>query len=110
MVVVNLLTSKGCVVEICTLCNRPLGTVRLEDHHLVPKTFGGKVTIALHAICHRSIHATLTERELLNYYHTVDRLLEHEQIQKFVNWVSKKPLDFYVSHAETAQRKGKRSR
>lgn len=80
----------------CPLCNRELGTVRVNEHHLVPKTFKGKETITLHELCHNTIHANISERELLHYYHTVDRLLENESIQKYVKWVKRKPPEFYV--------------
>jgi len=87
-----------------------LGEINVDDHHLVPKTFKGKVKIRLHRICHRKIHATLSERELYNHYNTVERLLEHEQIQTFVKWVQKKDPGFYDGSAETGERKGKRKR
>ena len=64
--------------------------------------------VTLHRICHRKIHATFTERELLNYYHTVERLREHEEISKFVTWVAKKPSDFYDGSQETNRRKARR--
>jgi 5-methylcytosine-specific restriction endonuclease McrA len=92
----------------CQLCGRPLGTIRIEDHHLVPKTFKGRDTISIHRICHQKIHATFSERELLTYYHTVERLLEHEQIIKFVNWVKKRPIDFYDKNDDTAARRRRR--
>lgn len=94
--------------EKCGICARPLGTIRVELHHLIPKTFKGRVMVPLHKICHQKIHATFSERELLNYYHTFERLLEHEQIQKFVMWVKKKALDFYDKNDDTAARRRKR--
>ncbi|MCW2275211.1 hypothetical protein GJ654_14400 [Rhodoblastus acidophilus] len=54
----------------CALCGRRLGA-RLEAQHLMPKTFGGRETVALHPICHRKIHTSLSERELRDRYHTV---------------------------------------
>lgn len=93
---------------ICGLCKRPLGTVRVQEHHLIPKTFKGKVMVPMHRICHQKSHATFSEREMLHYYHTFDRMLEHEQIQKFVKWVSKKPPEYYDKNDDTAQRKRKR--
>lgn len=92
----------------CPLCDRPLGTENVDRHHLIPKTFKGKEMVSLHRICHRKIHATFTERELLNYYHTIERLRENEDISKFVTWVSKKPLEFYDGSQETNKRKAKR--
>ena len=94
----------------CPICKRELGSVNVDEHHLIPKTFKGKDTITLHKICHRKIHATFTERELLNYYFTIDRILENEHIQAFVKWVSKKPSDFYDSTKDTSERKSKRRR
>lgn len=92
----------------CGLCGRPLGDVRIEQHHLIPKTFKGKDTVPIHKICHQKIHATFAERELLHYYHTFERLLEHEQIQKFVRWVQKKSPDFYDKNDDTKARNRKR--
>ena len=94
----------------CPLCQRELGTINIDEHHLVPKTFKGKDTESIHKVCHRYIHATLTERELLNYYHTWDRLREHSEIEKFIKWIQNKPLDFYVKSKESNERHGKRRR
>lgn len=74
----------------------------------MPKTFKGKEKIPLHNICHRKIHATFTERELANYYHTVERIMENEDMQKFAEWVAKKDPAYYSGSDETMQRKGKR--
>jgi hypothetical protein len=92
----------------CPICNRPLGSIRIEEHHLIPKTFKGKETISLHGVCHRKIHSVFTERELQHYYFTIERLLENEHIQTFVKWVSKRPPEFYDSTKETSARKSKR--
>jgi len=94
--------------DTCGLCKRPLGAVRIELHHLIPKTFKGKVVVPIHKICHQKIHATFSERELLNYYHTFERLLEHEQIDKFVKWVAKKEPAFYDKNDDTKDRNRKR--
>lgn len=96
--------------EDCPLCRRELGTKRVQRHHLVPKTFGGKVLVDLHQMCHQKIHATFTERELEKHYHTIERLLEHEEIQKFVKWICKKPPEFYNKNDDTSVRKKKRKR
>jgi 5-methylcytosine-specific restriction endonuclease McrA len=94
----------------CPICGRVLGDIGIEDHHLIPKTFKGKETVELHRICHRKIHATFTERELLQYFNTAERLLENEDIQKFVKWVQKKDPSFYDGSDETKRRKAKRGR
>ena len=92
----------------CPLCLRPLGEENIDSHHLIPKTFKGSDTETIHKICHRKIHATFTERELLNFYHTWERIRDHSEIQKFVAWVKKKEPGFYSGSDETTVRKGKR--
>ena len=98
-----------CADDVCKLCNRTLGNIAIENHHLVPKRFGGKEMIPLHRICHRKIHTVFSDRELLLHYHTISRLLESEEIIKFIGWVSKKPPEFYDSSKDTAQRRSKRA-
>lgn len=93
---------------LCVICSRQLNEVMVEHHHLIPRTFKGKVTIPLHRICHAKIHATFSERELANYYHTPERILESDEIQRFIKWVSNKPTDYYSKNDETKSRKSKR--
>ena len=81
-------------VTVCPLCNRPVPASQADAHHLVPKSKGGTQTVVLHRICHRQIHAVLTETELERHYFTVDRLLAHELVARFVRWVKDKPDDF----------------
>ena len=44
--------------------------------------------------CHHHVHVTPSETELLQVYNTLDALLTHEAIAKFVKWVANKPGDF----------------
>lgn len=93
----------------CVICGRLLGTVNISEHHLIPRTFDKKSpTILIHNICHNKLHASFSERELQHYYHTIERILEHEEIIKFIKWVSKKPTDFYSKNDETNIRYNKR--
>ncbi len=94
----------------CPLCKRPLTITSVSRHHLVPKTFGGKDLVDLHKMCHQKLHATFTEREMKNYYHTIERIMENEDMQNFVVWIKNKDPDFYSSNNETQARKGKRRR
>jgi len=96
--------------NLCPLCNRSLGDVNVDEHHLVPRTFKGKEKEKIHKICHRYIHAVLTEREMLNFYHTWERLREHSEIEKFIKWVAKKDPAFYDSTKDSSERKAKRRR
>jgi hypothetical protein len=93
----------------CPLCGRELG-IFVNRHHLIPNTFSGKETVKLHTVCHDMIHRTFTERELIKYYHTIDRILENEEIQKFIKWIGKKPIDFYIKIKDTRVRKNKRKK
>lgn len=95
----------------CPICDRDMIPGKsLDDHHLIPRTFKGKEKITLHMICHKKLHSCITEREMQHYYHTVERLLEHEEIQKFVKWVKKKDPEYYSGNKETKGRKSKRRR
>ena len=80
---------------LCPLCLRELAEP-ISRHHLIPLSKGGKdtPTVPMHKICQNKIHAVFTETELKNYYFTVERILENEEMQKFVKWVKKKELSF----------------
>jgi hypothetical protein len=97
-------------VDICTICGRLLGTLNIDKHHLIPRTFKGDETVTIHKICHRKLHATFTEREMLHTYHDVELIRNHEEIIKFVNWVKNKDIDFYSGSKETKTRKKKRKK
>ena len=92
---------------ICPLCGREIPESQKDAHHLVPKSKGGRATEYLHRICHRQIHALFNEGELAKRYQTVDALLEHPEIQAFVNRVKNKPDDFYerVSKSQRIRKK-----
>ena len=85
----------------CPICSRPLGLKESSSkHHLIPKSKGGKHsdTILIHNICHQKIHSVFTEKELKENYNTIEKLIEHEEIKKFIKWVSKRHPDFYQSN------------
>ncbi len=79
----------------CPLCGRLIPVGQRDAHHLLPKSRGGVETVALHRICHRQIHALLSEVELERDYQTMAALLAHPEIQRFVQWVRSKPDNFY---------------
>ncbi len=81
--------------DICPLCGRIIPPEQKDAHHLVPKLKGGRETEFMHRICHRQIHALFSEAELAHHYATVEALLAHPEIQKFVAWVKRKAPGFY---------------
>ncbi len=83
--------------QMCTLCDRPLGA-RVEWHHAVPKSEGGRETVPLHPICHRTVHAALTNSELaaLCSDGALDAVRGHPEVARFLRWVADKPRDFHA--------------
>ena len=95
----------------CPICGRQLiNGPSVDDHHLIPKCKKGTDTVTIHKICHSKIHSVWTEKELTDYYHTVERIKSHIEIQKFIKWVSKKAPEYYVKTRDTLARKRKRRR
>lgn len=86
--------------SLCWLCARPLGR-RVEWHHPVPKSRGGRDTVPVHPICHRAIHAQMTNAELGRVKGDADILRAHPGIARFLAWIGNKPPDF---HAPTRSR------
>ena len=81
----------------CALCGRPIpGDAPKSLHHLVPKLKGGThgPTVLLHHLCHKEIHATLTEAELARDYASPEALRTHPRLARFVEWVRKRPPHF----------------
>ena len=77
---------------------------RRKRHHLIPRSRHGTkrvkwsfsreelhCTVPLCGPCHRQIHRTLTEKELEREYNTVEALLSHLDIFRFVRWIERKP-------------------
>ena len=90
----------------CPLCGRPLTAgPSMDEHHLVPKSKGGKAKAQIHRICHRKIHATLSERELAASYSSWQALQSHPEIATFVTWVANKPSTFYDNSRRPARRR-----
>ena len=79
---------------VCALCGRPVPPdVPQSRHHLIPKLKGGKhgETVLLHHICHKEIHASLSEAELARDYSSPEDLRAHPRLAKFIHWVRKRP-------------------
>jgi hypothetical protein len=83
----------------CWLCTRPLGR-KVERHHPHPKSRGGRETVPVHPICHRTIHARFTNAELARTPDP-DSLRADPEVARFLAWIANKPPDF---HARTRKR------
>ncbi len=79
----------------CWLCGRPLGR-RVEYHHPVPKSRGGRSTVPVHPICHRALHVHLTNVELAKIGDDPPKLRAHGGVATFLRWVANKPPDFHA--------------
>ena len=85
----------------CFLCTRLLGR-KVEWHHPVPKSRGGRVTVPVHPICHRAIHAALPNKDLERSFSGAEALRAHPELAKFVAWVANKDPNF---HAPTKRKR-----
>jgi len=95
---------------ICALCQRPIPPDTPQSlHHLIPKLKGGRrgPTVLLHDLCHNEIHATLKESELARSYNTVEALRGHPHLEKFINWLAKKPPEFTARTLQSERRRKK---
>ncbi|GGL73958.1 hypothetical protein GCM10010840_10060 [Deinococcus aerolatus] len=84
-------------MPICALCER--AAPNLTEHHLIPRSQGRRrgtrvpdlPTAALCGPCHKFLHRTFSNAELAQDYSTVDTLLRHEDVRRFVAWIRKQP-------------------
>ena len=67
----------------------------LDQHHPVPRSHGGRETVIMHKICHRAIHAMLSERELAEEFSDFAALRTHPTLAQFIAWVQKRPPEYY---------------
>ncbi|MCM8557759.1 HNH endonuclease [Sphingomicrobium sediminis] len=81
--------------ETCWLCQRPLGA-RVEYHHPVPKSRGGRETQGVHPICHRTLHVQFTNKELAAIGNDPDALRKDARLAPFLEWISGKDPDFHA--------------
>jgi hypothetical protein len=48
-------------------------------------------TVDLCSPCHKTIHAQISEKALATDYPTVEALLAHPEVRRFVDWVATQP-------------------
>lgn len=85
----------------CWLCRRPLGD-RVQWHHFIPRSRGGRATVPVHPICHSALHSAFTNTELAAFGEDVETLRRQAPLETFLRWIDGKPPDF---HAPTRKRK-----
>ena len=88
---------RGMEDPVCPLCLRPIPEgVPQSLHHLIPKSRGGKggPTVLMHHICHKEVHAALSEAELARHHRTAEALRAHPRLARFAAWVAKRPPGF----------------
>lgn len=80
---------------VCPLCGRLIEPgPSADEHHLVPKSEGGRDKELVHRVCHRKIHASFSERELARGFSSWAALRAHPEIAAFVRWIAGKPPSF----------------
>jgi hypothetical protein len=86
----------GIAAGPCPLCDRPMIVgPSLDQHHPVPRSHGGREAVTMHKICHRAIHAMLSERELAEAFSGFEALRAHATLAQFIAWVKKRPPEYY---------------
>lgn len=87
----------------CELCGRT--DIELTRHHLIPQSRHNKArtkkefsrqemksqVAMLCQACHNQVHEVFSNNELSMHYNTVEKIREHSEMEKFINWVKKRP-------------------
>ncbi len=74
----------------CAFCGRVTTT---REHHVVPRSKGGKVILPTCESCENFIHNTWSHTELHDRYDTVEKVQADERFQRFLSWLLKQPVD-----------------
>lgn len=87
----------------CELCGSEED--ELNFHHLIPRTLHSnkyfkkkydKEYMKTHGAdlckwaCHRQIHRFISEKDMGLTYNTIEKLLEHEEVKKYIDWRKKR--------------------
>ena len=90
----------------CPICKRLVPDNCQERHHLKPRTKGklGKETVTVCLSCGDQLHKLFSLKELDRDYNTVEKIVANEKVQKWVAWISKKPLEFSICTSSKKRR------
>ena len=89
----------------CPICGRDTPSKYQEKHHLIPKSKKGKITIRLCKSCGDMLHKIFSLKELAKEYNTLEAILSHPDVQKWIKWVRKKPYDFSICMARKKKKR-----
>ncbi len=78
--------------KICELCERAVDI--LTQHHLIPKSKGGKYygTILVCLSCKDTIHL-IPNKDLAKYYNTLETLKAAPELTTYMKWIKKQKRD-----------------
>ena len=62
----------------------------------MPRSRGGRGKVAIHPICHRTLHARFSNPELARIGADVAALRADPDVVKFLDWIAGKPPDFHA--------------
>jgi 5-methylcytosine-specific restriction endonuclease McrA len=83
-------------MKTCALCGRGIPPELGNRHHLIPKGRGGthskRNLVFLHKECHLKIHSVISVDALAKKYYTIDKLLEYDEIKRYIKWVKNRPV------------------
>jgi 5-methylcytosine-specific restriction endonuclease McrA len=88
----------------CLLCERDVPS--LTDHHIVPKSRGGKALIAICKDCHRQLHALFDNKTLEEELNTEEAIKLNKQFRNYLKWIRRRP--FGVVHKARRSRDTKK--
>lgn len=83
-------------MNVCPICSRQIPDGYCEKHHLTPKMYKGDETIIVCNCCGDMLHQLFTNKELKNELNTLESIVADPKVQKWANWISKKPNSFSV--------------
>ena len=85
----------------CPVCDRITPRKYWHKHHLIPRSKKGskKGTVKCCISCGKMVHKLFSNKDLAKKYDTVEKLLSHPDVQKWVEWIKRKPNDFSVCMA-----------
>ena len=102
---------KGKIIGKCPICDRDMiKGGNINKHHWIPQSLGGIYQEYLHKICHDKIHSLWTNQQLKETYNNPSIIKSEESIQKFIKFLSKKPLDYLERNKTSNNKKARRRR